>query len=36
MKERSTRCPPKLRILSALLTFAMLLTLLPRWHWQIR
>ena len=29
MKERSTRCPPKLRILSALLTFAMLLTLLP-------
>lgn len=28
MKERSTRCPPKLRILSALLTFAMLLTLL--------
>lgn len=29
MKERSTRCPPKLRILSALLAFAMLLTLLP-------
>ena len=29
MKERSTRCPPKLRILSAFLAFAMLLTLLP-------
>ena len=29
MKERSTRCPPKLRILSALLAFALLLTLLP-------
>ena len=29
MKERSTRCPPKLRILSALLAFAMLMTLLP-------
>lgn len=29
MKERSTRCPPKLRILSALLAFSMLLTLLP-------
>ena len=29
MKERSTRCPPKLRILSAILAFAMLLTLLP-------
>lgn len=29
MKERSTRCPSKLRILSALLAFAMLLTLLP-------
>ena len=29
MKERSTRCPPKLRILSAILAFSMLLTLLP-------
>lgn len=29
MKERSTRCPPKLRILSVFLAFAMLLTLLP-------
>lgn len=29
MKERSTRCPPKLRILSVILAFSMLLTLLP-------
>lgn len=29
MKERSTRCPPKRRILSAFLALAMLLTLLP-------
>ena len=29
MKERSTHCPPKLRILSAILAFSMLLTLLP-------
>lgn len=29
MNERSTRCPPRLRILSAVLAVAMILTLLP-------
>ena len=29
MNERSTRCPPRLRILSAVLAVAMMLTLLP-------
>lgn len=34
MKEQTTRTPPKLRVLSAFLAVAMLLTLLPRWHWR--